>query len=124
MKDGKPFMAIGTPGGDVQPQAMLQVFLNQVEFGMNPQQAIEAPRVATYNFPATSSPHRYYPGVSAGEGRIPEGVLEQLAERGHRMQQWRRLFRAGGVNVVKLNSSEGVLHAGADPRRENYAVGE
>lgn len=124
MKDGKPFMAIGTPGGDVQPQAMLQVFLNQVEFGMNPQQAIEAPRVATYNFPATSSPHRYYPGASAAEGRIPEDVLEQLTKRGHQMQQWRRLFRAGGVNVVKLDSDAGVLHAGADPRRENYAVGE
>jgi gamma-glutamyltranspeptidase/glutathione hydrolase len=124
MKDGQPFMAIGTPGGDVQPQAMLQVFLNQVEFDMNPQQAIEAARVATYSFPASSSPHHYYPGVSAGEGHISEEVYDQLTDRDHRMQRWERLHRAGGVNTVQRDNKTGLLQAGADPRRESYALGE
>lgn len=124
LKDGEPFMALGTPGGDVQPQAMLQVFLNRVEFGMNPQEAIEAPRVATYSFPASFNPHRYYPGVSAAEGDVDDETVAELADRGHRMQRWSRLYRAGGVNVATRDPDTGLLRAGADPRRENYALGE
>jgi gamma-glutamyltranspeptidase/glutathione hydrolase len=125
LKDGEPFMAIGTPGGDVQPQAMLQVFLNQVEFNMNPQEAIEAPRVATYNHPASFSPHQYFPGVSAGEERINEEVFDNLKNKGHRMYNWPQfVYRAGAVNVVQRDTRTGVLQAGADLRRENYAIGE
>jgi gamma-glutamyltranspeptidase/glutathione hydrolase len=124
LKDGEPFMALGTPGGDVQPQAMLQVFLNQIVFGMNPQQAIEAPRVATYDFPASFAPHNYYPGVSAAEARIPEETFGELEARNHVMQRWERLYLAGGVNAVLRDAETGVLHAGADPRRENYAIGK
>lgn len=124
LKDNEPFMAIGTPGGDVQPQAMLQVFLNQAVFGMNPQEAIEAPRVSTYSFPGSFFPHRYYPGVSAAETRIPSGVVESLRERGHQMERWSRVSKAGGVNVAMRNLTNSVLQAGADPRRENYAIGE
>src|SRR5690606_31631939 len=61
MKDGKPFMAIGSPGGDTQPQSMLQVFLNIVEFGMDPQTAVEAPRFITYSHPNSFYPHQYHP---------------------------------------------------------------
>ncbi len=124
LKDDEPFMAIGTPGGDVQPQAMLQVFLNQVVFGMNPQEAIEAPRVSTYSFPGSFFPHRYYPGVSAGEARIDDAVFAALRERGHQMERWGRVSKAGGVNVVMRDPVTGVLHGGADSRRENYAIGD
>ena len=51
-------MTLGTPGGDAQPQVMLQVFLNHALFGMPPQMAVEAPRAATYNFPNSFWPHR------------------------------------------------------------------
>ncbi len=61
-KGGKVFMPFGTPGGDVQPQAMLQVFLNINVFGMDPQSAIDAPRFANYSFPGSFEPHPYYPG--------------------------------------------------------------
>lgn len=103
---------------------MLHVLLNQLEFGMNPQQAVEAPRVATYSFPASFAPHDYYPGVSARESRIDEATVEELVERGHWMERWERGYLAGGVNVVRRDPETGVLHAGADPRRENYAIGE
>ena len=70
MKDGKLAMVFGTPGLDVQPQAMVQLLVNTIDFGMDPQAAIEAPRVATYNFPASSHPHAYEPGKLCAEGRI------------------------------------------------------
>ena len=60
--DGRLVMPFGTPGGDVQPQAMLQVLLNLVVFGMSPQHAVEAPRFATQSFPNSFWPHRYLPG--------------------------------------------------------------
>jgi gamma-glutamyltranspeptidase/glutathione hydrolase len=62
LKDGRFFMAFGTPGGDIQTQSMLQVFLNVVEFGMTLQQAIESPRFGTFNFPNSFSPYDYKPG--------------------------------------------------------------
>src|SRR5262249_49522170 len=55
-KNGRPFMPLGTPGGDVQCQAMAQVFLNVAVFGMEPQAAIEAPRFATYSYPGSFEP--------------------------------------------------------------------
>ena len=61
-KDGELFMAFGTPGGDMQPQGMVQVFLNIVEWGMDPQAAINAPRLKSLNFADSFSPHLYYPG--------------------------------------------------------------
>jgi gamma-glutamyltranspeptidase/glutathione hydrolase len=69
-KNGKPFMPIGTPGGDVQCQSMLQVFLNVAVFGMTPQAAIEAPRFATYSYPGSFEPHAYYPDEVRLERRL------------------------------------------------------
>ena len=66
-------MPFGTPGGDVQTQAMLQVLLNVMHFGMDPQSAIEAPRVASYSFPSSFAPFEYFPGRLAVEGRIDAG---------------------------------------------------
>ena len=63
MRDGKWIMPFGSPGNDVQPQAMLQVFLNMVVFDMTPQQAIEQPRFASSSFPGSSDPHNYTPAA-------------------------------------------------------------
>ena len=65
-------MPFGTPGGDVQIQAMLQTFVNIVVYGMNPQAAVEAPRFATMSFPNSFEPHEYHPGKLMLEARIPE----------------------------------------------------
>ena len=70
-------MPFGTPGGDVQIQAMLQVLLNVMHFGMDPQSAIEAPRVASYSFPSSFAPFEYFPGRLAVEGRIRGQVHAQ-----------------------------------------------
>ncbi|HUS96528.1 MAG TPA: gamma-glutamyltransferase family protein, partial [Hyphomicrobiaceae bacterium] len=88
IKDGKPFMAFGTPGGDVQIQAMAQVAANVLHFGMDIQTAIEAPRFSTYSFPSSFAPHAYYPGLLMMEKRIGDTTAQALADRGHKVDWW------------------------------------
>jgi gamma-glutamyltranspeptidase/glutathione hydrolase len=117
-------MPFGTPGGDVQVQAMTQVFLNMVEFGMTPQQAVEAPRVASYSAPNSFWPHGALPGVVRGESRLGARTLRALAARGHRMETWPEWsWLAGAVCAIHADRAGGLLTAAADPRREAYALG-
>jgi gamma-glutamyltranspeptidase/glutathione hydrolase len=123
LKDGKPFMALCTPGGDVQPQAMLQVFLNMTVFGMNAQQATEMPRFVSFSFPATFYPHGMQPGQLAIEDRIDAATIEELRRKGHKIKKWPGWTgNSGGVCVIVRNEETHVLDAGADPRRDAYAV--
>jgi len=116
-------MPFGTPGNDVQPQAMLQVLLNLFQFGMDPQEAVEAPRVATYAFPASSAPHDYFPGRLALEGRIAPAVKGELARRGHVIAEWPDWTAvAGCVELIRTDPASGMLSAAADPRRPAYAI--
>jgi gamma-glutamyltranspeptidase / glutathione hydrolase len=122
-RDGRFFMAWGTPGGDVQMQAMLQVFLNVTTFGKRLQEAIEAPRVCSKNFPDSFAPHPYYPGRLLVEANIPAGVIDALRQRGHDVEVIPVLPPvSGGVCAVMRDPASGYLHAGADPRREAYAL--
>jgi gamma-glutamyltranspeptidase/glutathione hydrolase len=117
------FTAFGTPGGDVQLQALLQVWLNLQAFGMTPQQAVEAPRFATYSFPDSFEPHAAYPGRLNGEVRLGEETLSKLAARGHEVAPWPEFtWRAGAVCLARQREG-GVLEAAADPRRPAYALG-
>jgi gamma-glutamyltranspeptidase/glutathione hydrolase len=123
LRDGRPYLCFGTPGGDVQSQAMLQVFLNLVEFDMAVQQAVEAPRAYSANFPNSFAPHDYYPGRLSLDGHMPAAVAAALAARGHDIELWPVFPAAGGaVCAVKRDFATGRLHAGADPRREAYAI--
>lgn len=123
-KNGRPFMPIGTPGGDVQCQAMLQVFLNVAVFDMQPQQAVEAPRFATYSYPGSFEPHDYFPDEVRIERRLANTVGDTLAGKGHRVVAWSDWnWRAGAVCTITINHDTGVLAAGADPRRMSYAIG-
>jgi len=124
VKDEKPFMVFGTPGGDVQIQAMVQVFLNAVCFGMNIQQAIESPRFATYSFPSSFAPNDYFPGLLMLERRLSDETGAALAARGHRVDWWADwTWKAGGVCAIQVDRDNAVLYAGADPRRAGYAQG-
>jgi gamma-glutamyltranspeptidase/glutathione hydrolase len=123
LRNGKPCMALCTPGGDVQQQTNLQVFLNIAVFGMNAQQATEAPRFSTFSFPNSFYPHLIRPGELAVEGRIDDTVIDDLASRGHRIKRWPDWSgNAGGACVVIRDQDGQVLHAGADPRRDAYAL--
>jgi gamma-glutamyltranspeptidase/glutathione hydrolase len=122
-RNGEPFMALGTPGGDVQMQAMLQVFLNVVEFGMPMQRAIEEARVWSANFPNSFAPHDYVPGRLCIEEGIHRAVGGELAAMGHTVDYWAKYPAAGGaVCAVMRDPQSGLFHAGADPRRECYAL--
>ena len=121
MKDGKPFMGVGSPGGDDQPMRILQTFLNVVEFGMNIQQAIEAPRWSTTSFPASDFPHTMYPGEMSVEARIPEAVREELIRRGHKLKVT-GAWTLGATSAIVIDPKTGLLSAGADPRGDNYAL--
>lgn len=123
-RNGKLLMPFGTPGGDMQPQAMLQTFLNITVFGMDVQQAIEAPRFGTFSYPDSFYPHAYRPGRLNLEGRIPQEVGEELASRGHDIEWWPEWTRvAGNVCAIRVDHELETLEAGADARAEAYAAG-
>ena len=123
-KNKKPFLILGTPGLDVQIQAMTQLFLNIIEFGMNPQEAIESPRFASYSFPLTSMINNYEPGVLSCENDIQENVINNLSNLGHKIKLWdQKSYLAGGLCAIQINNDLKTLTAGADPRRDAYAIG-
>ena len=124
LKDGKLFMPFGTPGGDAQCTAMVQMFLNIVEFGMNPQEAIEQPRFVTWNFPNSFWPHTYLPGRLDVEGRFARDTVEKLSRLGHEVRvldQWSRTM--GSLSAIVVDQESGALRGGADIRRDAYCIG-
>ncbi|MBI3946888.1 MAG: gamma-glutamyltransferase family protein [Armatimonadetes bacterium] len=122
-RGGRPFMAWGSPGGDMQDQWGLLFFLNVVDFGMSLQQAVESPTFWTSHFPSSFYPRAAAPGSLSLEGRIPKEVCEKLAARGHVIKvtgDW------GGGNTVatSIEESTGVRFAAASPRyADSYAMG-
>ncbi len=124
LKNGKAYMPFGTPGGDVQIQAMIQVFLNVNVFGMGVQDAVEAPRFAGYSYPGSFEPHAYFPGRLYLESRIERKTGEALAAMGHKTYWWDDMtWLAGSVCTIINDHAHGVLHGGADPRRPAYVLG-
>ena len=117
-------MPFGTPGGDAQTQAMLQVFVNIAVFAVAPQEAVEAPRFVTHGFPGSFEPHVYRPGRLEIEDRIDERVRAELASRGHGVVVEPALSdRVGGVCLIEAERESGRLWGGADPRRPARAIG-
>jgi gamma-glutamyltranspeptidase/glutathione hydrolase len=117
---GVPTMTVGCPGGDDQSQADLQLVLNLLVFGMNPQQAVEAPRFSTQTLVNSFWPRAYRPGQLNVEPGIPERTRGELRALGHEVSE------AGacgiGAVVTRRDPQTGVLSAGADPRRPTYAL--
>jgi gamma-glutamyltranspeptidase/glutathione hydrolase len=115
LKDGKPYMVFGTPGGDQQDQWTLQFFLNFVVFGMGLQEAIDAPTFHTEHFPSSFYPRRAKPGSLVVESRIAEATRKELAARGHKVTAtgpWSN----GLVMAAHLGPRPGTLSAGVSPR--------
>ena len=120
LKDGKPYMAFGTPGADTQPQAQLQFFLNVVEFGMTVQQALEQPSIVSTGFRSS-----YYPHNVGGELQIPavlpRHVLDELAAMGHKLDV-RNARGVGSVKAILIHPKTGVLMGGVSPTRDSYVM--
>ena len=119
-ENGVPVMTIGCPGGDDQAQADLQLVLNVLVWGMNPQQAVEAPRFSTQTLVNSFWPRVYQPGVLNVERGIPESTRAELRALGHTVKE---IGACGiGAVVTRRDPATGVLEAGADPRRPTYAL--
>jgi gamma-glutamyltranspeptidase/glutathione hydrolase len=119
-ENGVPTTTVGCPGGDDQAQADLQLVLNLLVFGMNPQQAVEAPRFSTQTLVNSFYPRAYRPGQLNAEPGIPESTRARLRALGHTVNE---IGACGiGAVVTHRDPATGVLSAGADPRRPTYAL--
>lgn len=124
MKDGKLFMSFGTPGGDTQTQTNIQVFLNIVVFGMDPQAAVNAPRFQSFNFPDSFAPNVYKVGTIGLELPLYQSVGKQLEVMGYKIEVGDKLDnKYGAENVILIDHPTGKLIGGSDPREENWAEG-
>jgi gamma-glutamyltranspeptidase/glutathione hydrolase len=119
-ENGVPTTTVGCPGGDDQAQADLQLVLNLLVFGMNPQQAVEAPRFSTQTLVNSFYPRAYRPGQLNVEPGIPERTRAELRALGHTVSE---IGACGiGAVVTRRDPQTGALSAGADPRRPTYAL--
>jgi len=122
LKGGEPFMALSTPGGDNQDQALLQVLLNIIEFGMNPQEAVEAPRFDTQHYVSSFDDHEFVPGSLNVESRVGLKTVQELSQKGHKVKVQGEWGTLSSPTVIIYDPKTGVAAAGADPRRSRYAV--
>ena len=121
LRDGEPYLAWGTPGGDQQDQWIPQFFLRHVHAGMNLQEAIDAPAWHSEHFPSSFWPRTSRPGVLVVEGRVPKATVDELRRRGHLVEigeDWSE----GRLTAASRQGRR--LRAAANPRgMQGYAAG-
>ncbi len=122
LRDGKPYLAWGTPGGDQQEQWALHAFLRHVDRGLDLQEAIDAPEFHTDHLISSFYPRGFAPKSLALESRVSSRVVADLQRRGHDVTLWPP-WSLGRVTAV-AREPDGLLKAGANPRgMQGYAVG-
>jgi len=120
---GRPFAAIGCPGEDAQQQGLAQFILAHFDYGLNVQEAIERPRVASTNFLGSFSPHASSAGGAFAEARIGESTIDALRALGHRVEvvsDWSP--KVACIHAIVRDDATNFLVAGADPRSEGAAI--
>ncbi len=123
MKDGAPFLAIGTPGGDNQDQQIMNVLLRVLAYGQPLQAAIEAPRINSNHFHGSFAIKKEEPGVLEIEDRVPQDIRVDLAARGHKLDVLGPFGVSTGIVAAGVVPGSGTLRGGADVRRERYVFG-
>ncbi len=86
LRDGEPYLAWGSPGGDGQDQWITQFFMRHVHAGMNMQEAIDAPAWHSEHFPSSFWPRTARLGVLVVEGRVPKKTIDELKRRSHSVE--------------------------------------
>ncbi len=120
LKDGKPFLSFAVQGGDSQDQNLLQFFLNVVEFGMNVQQAAEAPNVTSYQIRSSFGAHESQPGRLTLNESVPPWVRNELRDMGYRLD-FRRLT-SGPINAIFFDWEHGTMWGGSSNYGEDYGI--
>lgn len=121
-KNNKPWFTFGVMGGDMQPQGHVQVLVNTIDFGMNAQEAGEAPRIEHVGSETpTGQPEKAHGGTVRAEPGIPEAVMQELARRGHVVERVR--VNGGGYQGILIDPVTGMLHGGSEARKDGAAVG-
>jgi gamma-glutamyltranspeptidase/glutathione hydrolase len=120
-KDGQSVMVGGTPGGDHQPQCNLQILTNLIDFGMDPQAAVEAPR--WWSFPGTDPATLDREMELRVEAEMPEATVRGLEALGHRVVPRRPRVYDGKVQLIIRDPQRGVLMGASDPRGDGHAAG-
>ena len=120
LKDGKPWIAFGTPGADTQPQTQLQFFLNVAEFGLNVQEALEQPTVISNSFRDSYYPHAVL-GKLLTPAMLPKAVRDELAAKGHQLDV-RDVKGVGSVKAILIDPRTGVLMGGVSPTGDSYVM--
>jgi gamma-glutamyltranspeptidase/glutathione hydrolase len=122
-RNGAPYVAFGTPGGDAQDQWTFNFFVAHADFGLNLQEAIDAPNFSIQHFPDSFYPHQSVPAQVTIEDRVEPAGVEELRARGHRVVlagPWTE----GRVSAAARDARRNLLLAGANPRgMQGYAVG-
>ena len=98
------------------------MLLNVIEFGMNPQEAVEAPRFDTQHYVSSFDNHEFMAGLLNIESRIPAEVISRLGARGHKLKIQTDWGTGSSPTVIEYDARSGVISGGADPRRGRYAV--
>jgi len=123
LREDKPWLAFSTPCGDGQDQTLLQVFLNAAEFGMDPQEAVEAPRFDSNAIFSSFNSHLDRPLSLQVEGRISDEVVLQLRDKGHRVAVGSDWSNSCNPTILEYDAATRVIKGGADVRGHRYAMG-
>jgi gamma-glutamyltranspeptidase/glutathione hydrolase len=122
LKDGKPFLSFAVQGGDSQDQNLLQFFLNVVEFGMNAQEAAEAPNINTFQLRASlGEPHASRPGRLLLSESVPSWVRSELQKMGYELTFER--LTSGPINAIQFDRVHGTMWGGSSNHGEDYGIG-
>lgn len=120
LKDGKPFLSFAVQGGDGQDQNLLQFFLNVVEFGMNVQQAAEAPNINSFQMRSSFGAHESRPGALTLNESVPPWVRAELAKMDY-ILSYRRLT-SGPINAIFFDRVHGTMWGGSSNHGEDYGI--
>ncbi len=120
MKDGKPLLAFAVQGGDTQDQNLLQFFLDIVEFGMNVQQAAEAPNIVSYQMHSSFGDHESRPGRLTLRDDVPPWVIAKLRKMGYKIDL--RSRTSGPINAIYFDNKHHTFWGGSSNYGEDYGI--
>jgi gamma-glutamyltranspeptidase/glutathione hydrolase len=120
LKDGKPWLAFAVQGGDSQDQNLLQFFLNVHEFGMTPQEAVEASNFNSYQMKSSFDDHKSEPGRLMLNASVPEWVRRELRLKGYALEFEGR--SSGPINAIMLDHAHGTMWGGSSNHGEDYGI--